>query len=66
MSDLITAVQEEVARLREMIATVKALAPNGRVNFFFYDMAIKEAERAIREQDAIALVRILPELKEME
>lgn len=66
MSDLITAVQKEVARLREMMATVKALMPTGRINFYFYDMAIEDAERAIREQDTVAMARILPELKEME
>ncbi len=64
--DLSTAVQNEVARLREMIATAEALLPNGCANFVFYYLAIAEAERAVREQDAAALVKILPELREME
>jgi hypothetical protein len=59
-------VQKEVARLRDMIATTKALMPGGNVNFIFYDLAIAEAERAVREQDTIALIKILPELREMQ
>lgn len=66
MSDISSEVQIEVARLRETIATTKALIPNGRANFIFYDLAIAEAERAVREQDTVALCRILPELREME
>ncbi|MFU8773574.1 MAG: hypothetical protein ACNA8H_14300 [Anaerolineales bacterium] len=58
-------VQKEVARLREMIAETKALLPNNQANFIFYEVAIAEAERAIREQDAVALIRILPELQQM-
>ena len=66
MSDISSAVQKEVARLRETIATTKALLPNSRANFIFYDMAITEAERAVREQDTVALVKILPGLQSME
>lgn len=64
MSDISSAVQTEVARIREMIATTKALIPNGRGNFIFYEMAINEAEKAIREQDTVTLIRILPELQQ--
>ena len=63
--DISNAVQGEVVRLREMIAFTKAKFPTGKVNFIAYDMIIAEAERAVREQDAVALCRILPELKEM-
>ena len=66
MTDISSEVQKEVARLRETIATTKALLPDGKINWFFYDVAISEAERAVREQDTVALLRILPELKEME
>ena len=59
-------VQKEVARLRETIATTKALIPNGQANFIIYELAISAAEKAVREQDAVALSRILPELREME
>lgn len=64
--DISSAVQNEVGRIREMIATTKALLPNGNVNFSFYELTLAEADRAIREQDAVALVRILPELKAMQ
>ena len=65
--DLPTLVQEEVARLRGTIAETKALFPGGnQVNFFFYNMAIAEAERAVREQDVVAMVNMLSELREME
>lgn len=66
MIDLSSEVQKEVARLRETIATTKALLPDGRVNWFFYETAIAEAERAVREQDTVALVRIRAVLREME
>lgn len=66
MADISSAVQGEVKRIREIISTTKALLPNGRVNFFFYDLTLAEAERAIREQDVVALCRILPELQEMQ
>ena len=58
-------VQKEVARLRNMITETKELLPNNQANFIFYDIAIAEAERAVREQDVVALVRILPELQKM-
>lgn len=66
MSDLSSQVQSEVARLRETMAMTKALLPNGNINWFFYEVAIAEAEKAVREQDAVALIRILPQLQEME
>ena len=66
MSDISSEVQKEVARIREMIATTRALMPDRQVNFIFYDMVIEKAERAVREQDAVTLCRILPELREME
>ena len=66
MSDISSEVQKEVARLRDTIATTKALIPNSRANFIFYDTVIEEAEKAIREQDAAALVRILPVIQGME
>lgn len=66
MEDTSTAVQKEVARLRDMITTTKALIPGGNVNFIFYEIVIEEAERAIREQDAVDLVKILPQLREMQ
>ena len=66
MSDISSEVQKEVVRLRELIATIKALMPDRRINFICYDLAIDAAEKAVREQDAVALCRILPELREME
>ena len=66
MSDISSEVQKEIARIREMIATTRALMPDRQVNFIFYDMVIEKAERAVREQDAVTLCRILPELREME
>jgi len=61
-----SAVQNEVERIRKMITETKALLPNGNVNFSFYELTLAEADRAVREQDAVALVRILPELKAMQ
>ena len=60
------AIQNEVARLRETIAKTKRLLPNANTNWLFYDTIIAMAERAVREQDTVAMLRILPELKEME
>jgi hypothetical protein len=59
-------VQAEVARLRETMAETKRMLPNARVSWMFYEAAIAEAERAVREQDVVALIRILPELQEMD
>lgn len=64
--DISSAVQAEVSKIREMIATTKALLPNNRANFFLYEMTLREADRAVREQDTVALVKILPELQEMQ
>lgn len=66
MEDISSQVQKEVARLRETITVTKTLLPDARANFFFYDIAIDAAEKAIREQDAVALLRLLPALREME
>jgi len=66
MPDISSEVQKEVNRIREMIAETKALLPNGNVNFYFYELIITEAEKAIREQDVVALIRLLPELKSMQ
>ena len=59
-------VQDEVARLRNMIAETKALLPGGNVNWAAYEFAIAAAEKAVREQDAATLARLLPELRSME
>ena len=66
MSDLPSEIQKEVARLRDTIATTKALLPNGQGYFGFYELYIDAAEKAVREHDTVAMVRLLPELQEME
>lgn len=66
MSDISSEVQKEVSRLRDMITTTKTLMPNSQINFIVYEIAIHRAEKAVREQDAVTLCRILPELREME
>lgn len=66
MSDIIQEVQKEVVRIRNMISTIKILLPNGHGNFVLYEMTLAQAEKAVREQDVVELVRILPELQEME
>jgi hypothetical protein len=65
-AEMAKAIQNEVARLRETIAETKRLLPDAETNWFFYDTMIALAERAVREQDAVAMLRILPELQEME
>lgn len=65
MDDISTEVQKEVARIRDMISTTKALLPNGQGNFAIYEFILNRAEKAVREQDAAELVRVLPELREM-
>jgi parvulin-like peptidyl-prolyl isomerase len=60
------AIQNEVARVRETVAETKRLLPDADTNWFFYDTMIAMAERAVREQDTVAMLRILPELQEME
>ena len=64
--DISSAVQKEIARIRNMVSTAKFMVPNANVNFAVYEVMIAEAERAVREQDATALVRLLPELQEMQ
>lgn len=64
--DLPSAIQAEVARLRKMIAQTKALIPGAAVSWVMYERVIDEAERAVREQDAAAMVRILPKIQAME
>jgi len=66
LKDVSSAVQAEVTRVREMIAETKVLLPKGNVNFAFMEMTLDEADRAVREQDTTALVRLLPELKEID
>jgi len=60
------AVQDEVKRIREMITEVKTLMLQSNVNFYFYELVLTEADKAIREHDTVALLRLLPELKAME
>jgi hypothetical protein len=66
MMNLPGEVQQEVARMRNMIAEMKTLLPDANVSFIAYEMMIAEAERAVREQDTVALIRILQELQDME
>ena len=66
MKSLPEQIQGEVARLRETIAETKRLLPNGNVNWVFYDAAIAAAEKAVREQDAVAMIELLPHLKTLE
>ncbi len=65
MNDISQEVQKEIARIRDMVTTSKALLPNANVNFAVYEAMIAEAEKAVREQDITALVKILPKLQEM-
>lgn len=64
--DISSAVQNEVCRIREMITDTKSLFPTRNINFSFYEMILREADRAVREQDIVALVKILPELQGMD
>ena len=66
MSDISHEAQKEVARIRDMISTTKALLPNGKVNFAVYEIIIDQTEKAIREQDVAGLVKLLPKLKEID
>lgn len=66
MPDIGKELQKEVARINDMISTTKALLPNGNVNFAICEMVIERAEEAIREQDVIAMVRLLPQLKKID
>ena len=59
------AVQKEVARIRERIAITKQYLPNGNVAWGMYEAILNEADRAVREQDAVEMVRLLPELESM-
>lgn len=64
--DISSEIQKEVARLRETIATTKALFPDRKVNFMMYELLISQAEKAVREQDAAELCKMLYQLKQME
>jgi len=61
--DIIEATQVEMARIRDTISTTKALLPDRNVNFICYEMMINEAEKAIREQDTVKLIKLYQELK---
>ena len=56
-------IQNEVARLRSRIEETKRLFPDNYVSFIVYEMLITESERAVREQDTVAMIRLLPELE---
>jgi hypothetical protein len=60
------AIQNEVARLRETMAETKRLLPDARVSWVFYHGIINAAEKAVREQDTVTMIQLLPELKEMD
>lgn len=66
MSSLPEQIQAEIARLKSTIQTTKELLPGVQVNWASYEKMIAEAGRAVREQDTAAMLRILPELREME
>jgi hypothetical protein len=66
MADLISEVQKEVARIREMITVTKEFFPNGNMNFFIYEEVLRRAEMAVMEQDTVSLIQILPELRRMD
>ena len=66
MPDLLSAVQNEVKRIREIITKTKTLLPKANVSFYFYELILTEADKAIRDQDTTTLIRLLPELKAME
>ena len=63
--DISNAIQNEVTRIRNMISETKTLFPDANINFAIYEMTLASADKAVREQDAVALIKILPELKEM-
>ena len=58
-------IQDHVAELRDTISYAKAACKNVAVNFVMYETLIAEAEKAVREQDTAAMLRLLPELQEM-
>ena len=59
-------IQNEITRLETMIAETNAMPLGNRVNWIAYEMVIREAKRAVREQDTVAMLRILPELQGLE
>lgn len=64
-ASVIEEVQNEANRIREMIAETKVLLPIGRANFAVYEATLNEADRAVRERDTVALIRVLSELRNM-
>ena len=67
MSDISHEAQKEVARIRDMISVINTWLPtNENVNFAIYETIIDLAEKAIREQDGVLLVKLLPTLKEID
>lgn len=65
MTTIIEEVQAEVDRIKGRIRRAVETFPEARVEFLFLRSYIREAETAIREQDAVKLVRILPVIREM-
>ena len=63
MIDLIKTVQNEVVRIIALIQETKAIFPNVKTNWIFYEIQISRANLAMREHDVVTLTEILPELK---
>lgn len=64
-NNILNEVQDEVTRIRNMIAETNICVPNSNINWCIYILTLKDADRAIREHDTISLIKLLPKLEEM-
>jgi len=64
MSDIITEVQKEITRIRNMIAETKLTFPDGNFNFCIIEMSLNEADKAIIDRDTVKLIKLLPALQD--
>jgi len=64
-SSLIDAVKKELERNRELLQLYKTI-PSGVFGAMMIDKDIQEAEKALEDQDAVALIKVLVKLRNNE
>jgi hypothetical protein len=63
---LADALPREIERVKEVVKLYDEIGPAGAFGAMMIRRDIAEAERAIREGDTVAMLRIYPVLKEIE
>lgn len=56
----------EVERVRDLVQAYREIGPAGRFALSQIEPLLRKAEQANREQDAVAMIRLLKQLQECE